>query len=112
MCESAFRGRSRFVCWNITRVSLCLLCNVHFVQSTQRTRLLRDLADLKARIISVVKNIDEPMLTRVWQELEYRTDVRLPCHLWCTHRTSLVAPPPCSIQGLVTAHWPPVALHT
>jgi len=34
-----FRGRSRFVCWNITRVSLWLLCNVHFVQSTQRTRL-------------------------------------------------------------------------
>ena len=29
-------GRSRFVCWNITRVSLWLLCNVHFVQSTQR----------------------------------------------------------------------------
>jgi len=33
------RGRSRFVCWNITRVSLWLLCNVHFVQSKQRTRL-------------------------------------------------------------------------
>jgi hypothetical protein len=32
-----FRGRSCFVCWNITRVSLWLLCNVHFVQSTQRT---------------------------------------------------------------------------
>jgi transposase len=27
------------VCWNITRVSLWLLCNVHFVQITQRTRL-------------------------------------------------------------------------
>jgi hypothetical protein len=27
------RGRSRSVCWNITRVSLWLLCNVHFVQS-------------------------------------------------------------------------------
>ena len=33
------QGRSRFVCWNITRVGLWLLCNVHFVQSTQRTRL-------------------------------------------------------------------------
>jgi len=31
------RGRSRFVCWNITRESLWLLCNVHFVQSTQST---------------------------------------------------------------------------
>jgi hypothetical protein len=48
---------------------------VHFVQSTQRTGL-RDLADRKARIIAAVKNIDTPMLTRVWQELEYRIDVR------------------------------------
>ena len=68
------RGRSRFVCWNITPVSLWLLCNVHFVQSTQRTRL-QDLADLKPRIIAAVKNIDAPMLTRVWQELEYRINV-------------------------------------
>jgi hypothetical protein len=37
--------------------------------------LPRDLADLKARIIAAVKNIDAPMLTRVWQELEYRIDV-------------------------------------
>jgi len=58
------RGRSRFVCWNITRVSLWLLCNVHFVQSKQRTRL-RDLADLMARIIAAVKNIDAPMLNIV-----------------------------------------------
>jgi hypothetical protein len=29
----------------------------------------------QARIIAAVKNIDEPMLTRVWQELEYRIDV-------------------------------------
>ena len=35
----------------------------------------RDLADLKARIIAAVKNIHAPMLTRVWQELEYRIDV-------------------------------------
>ena len=35
----------------------------------------RDLADLKTRIIAAVKNIDAPMLTRVWQELEYRIDV-------------------------------------
>jgi hypothetical protein len=30
----------------------------------------------KARIIAAVKNIDAPMLSRVWQELEYRIDVR------------------------------------
>ena len=45
-----------------------------FRASTQRT-LLQDLADLKARIIAAVKNIDAPMLTHVWQELEYRIDV-------------------------------------
>jgi hypothetical protein len=34
-----------------------------------------NLTDLKAQIIAEVKNIDTPMLTRVWQELEYRIDV-------------------------------------
>ena len=47
---------------------------MYFVQNTQRTRL-RDLADLKARIIAAVKHMDAPMLTRVWQELEYRIEV-------------------------------------
>ena len=41
------------------------MCKAHFVQSTQSTRL-RDLADLKARIIAELKNIDAPMLTGVW----------------------------------------------
>jgi len=68
------QGRSRFVCLNITRVSLWLLCNVHFVQSIRPT-IARDLADLKARIIAAAKNINALMLTRVWQELEYRIDV-------------------------------------
>jgi hypothetical protein len=44
------------------------LCTVYWVVPP----LPRDLADLKARIIATVKNIDEPMLTRVWQELGYR----------------------------------------
>jgi hypothetical protein len=34
---AALEGRSRFACWNNTGVSLWLLCNVHFLQSTQRT---------------------------------------------------------------------------
>jgi hypothetical protein len=37
--------------------------------------LPRDLADLKARVVVAVKNIDAPMLMRGWQELEYRIDV-------------------------------------
>jgi hypothetical protein len=39
------------------------------------THCVRDVANLKTRIIAAVKNIDEPMLTRVWQALEYRIDV-------------------------------------
>jgi hypothetical protein len=38
----------------------------------------RELPDLKARIIAVVKNTDATMLTHVRQELEYRIDV---CHV-------------------------------
>ena len=53
------------MCWNITRVSLWLLYKV------RKVPLLSDLADLKARIIAAVKNFDAPILTRVWQELEY-----------------------------------------
>jgi hypothetical protein len=45
------------------------------------------------RIIAALENIDAPMLTRVWQELEYRINV---CrvtrgvqieHLWLSKRT-------------------------
>jgi len=81
------RGRSRFVCWNITRVSLwfcatCISCKV------RKVTLPRDLADLKARIIATVKHIDAPMLTRVKRTwISYRW---VPCHPWCTHRTYLV----------------------
>jgi hypothetical protein len=31
----------------------------------------------KARIIAAVKNIDAPILTRVWQEVAYRIDLCL-----------------------------------
>jgi hypothetical protein len=79
------RERSRFVCWNITRLNLWLLRNVHFVRSTKRTGLetrtfVRSINNLMklgvcASRNQTVKNIDAPMLTRVWQELEYRIDV-------------------------------------
>jgi len=67
------------VCWNITQLvcgycATCISCKV-FVPP-----LPRDLADLKARIIAAVKNIDAPMLTRVWQEVEYRIAV---CRVTC-----------------------------
>ena len=50
------------------------MCNVHFVQITQRNRL-KDLADPTPQIIAALKNIDAPILTRLRQELEYRIDV-------------------------------------
>jgi hypothetical protein len=37
--------------------------------------LPRDVADLKVWIIATVKNNDAAMLTRVWQEIEYRFNV-------------------------------------
>jgi hypothetical protein len=37
--------------------------------------LPREHTDLTARIFAAVNNIDAPMLTRVWQEFEYRIDV-------------------------------------
>jgi hypothetical protein len=43
--------------------------------------LPRDLPHQKAQIIAAVKNIDAPMLARVWQELEYRIDV---CRVTCS----------------------------
>ena len=45
------------------------------VQRVFVPRLPRDLAYLKAQIIAAVKNIDAPIWTHVWQELEYRIDV-------------------------------------
>jgi hypothetical protein len=48
---------------------------VHYVPSLQY-----DLADLKARIIAAVKNINAHILTRVWYELQYRIDV---CRVTC-----------------------------
>ena len=76
------RRRSRFVCCNITSVSLWLLCNVYFVQSTQRTRLqtrlfVRGTHNLLNLGVCASRHqvIDAPMLTRVWQDLEYLIDV-------------------------------------
>jgi hypothetical protein len=56
------------------------LCDLFLVGGYVKDRvfispLTRNPADLKGRIIAEVKNIDAPMLTCVWQELEYRSDV-------------------------------------
>ena len=82
------RGRSRFVCWNITRLSLWLLCNVHFVQSTQRTiatwpRWPKGTDQYSSEEYGCT-HVDA-CVARNW--ISYRC---VPCHPWCTHRTSLI----------------------
>jgi len=82
------RGRSRFVCWNITRVSLWLLCNVHFVQGTHRTiatwprwpKGTYHCSNEEYRCIHI-----DACVART--SISYRC---VPCHPWCTHRISLV----------------------
>ena len=81
------RGRS-FVCWNITRVSLWLLCNVNFVQSIRPTidtwtrwpKGTDHCSSEEYRCTHV-----DACVARTW--ISYRC---VPCHPWCTHRTSLV----------------------
>ena len=74
----SLRGRSRFVCWNITRVK-----SVVTAQRAFRAKYARDPPTHKT-IRAWYKQFTEigclckqksPMLTRVWQELEYRIDV-------------------------------------
>jgi hypothetical protein len=77
---------SCFVFWNITWVSLWLLCNVHFVQSTQKTQTRQfvhgtnNCSSEEYRCTHV-----DVCVVRTW--ILYWC---VPCHLWCTHRTSLV----------------------
>jgi len=76
MCEKMAAPGEKSFCVLEYHTSKCvwILCNVHFVQSTQMNRL-QDLDDLEPRIIAAVKNIDAPVLTRVWQGIEYSSDV-------------------------------------
>jgi hypothetical protein len=56
--------------WPVLRWTLPLPLQYYYVP-----QLPSDFADRKAWVIAAVKNIDAPMLTRVWQEPEYRVDV-------------------------------------
>jgi hypothetical protein len=46
-----------------------------FLSHTRQRWCIDNLHCLKARIIAAVKNINAPMLTRVWQEREYLIDI-------------------------------------
>ena len=63
------------MCVGISNGYVCSYCAAYISCKVFVPPLSRDLAHLKARIIAAVKNIDAPMLTRVWQELAYRIDV-------------------------------------
>jgi hypothetical protein len=53
------------VCWNITEINVCLLCNVHFVQSKQSIRLQTGPFVRGINYLLKLKNIDVPVLTCV-----------------------------------------------
>jgi hypothetical protein len=81
------RGKS-FVCWNITRVSLWLLCNVNFVQSIRPTiatwpRWTKGTDDCSSEEYRCT-HVDA-CVARTW--ISYRW---VPCHPWCTRRIYLV----------------------
>ena len=82
------RRRSRLVCWNITRVSLWLLCKVNFVQSTQSNIATwprwPKATDHCSSEEYWCTNVDA-CVARTW--ISYRC---VPCHQWCTQRTSIV----------------------
>jgi len=46
-----------------------------FIKDVVYRRKVRDLADLRQRIIEVVEIITPHMLINTWQELEYRLDI-------------------------------------
>ena len=87
--ENGRSGGEVVLCVGISHeLSLWLLCNVHFVQSTQSTI---------ATLPRWTKGTDhcsseeyrcthiDACVARTW--ISYRC---VPCHSWCTHRTSLV----------------------
>jgi hypothetical protein len=61
-----------FTTGDTTHIDVIFKFLPHKRQRTYVPSLPYDLADLKAQVIAAVTNIDAPMLTRVWQELEYR----------------------------------------
>jgi hypothetical protein len=71
------------LCVGISHEQVCGYCATCI---SCKVPLPRDLADLKARIIAAVKNIDALMLTRVWQKLEYRIDV---CRVTVVHTSNI-----------------------
>jgi len=71
----ALRVRSRFCVLEYHTSKSVVTVQRAFRAKYSSPPLPRDFADLNARIIAAVKNIDAPRLTRVWQELEYHIDV-------------------------------------
>jgi len=69
------RGRSRFVCWSISPVSVWLLCNVHFVQSIRPTIATWPRWPKGTDYLSSEEYRGTHVRACVRQELEYRVDV-------------------------------------
>ena len=78
--------RSGFVCWNITRVSLWLLCNVHFVQSIRSTIATWPRRPKGKDHCSSEEYWYTHVDACVWQVLEYHIDV---CHITLVHTLNI-----------------------
>jgi hypothetical protein len=77
-CMQSENGRSGgevVLCVGISHEKICGHCATCISCKLFVPSLPRDFADLRPRITAAVKNIDAPMLTRVWQEPEYSIDV-------------------------------------
>jgi hypothetical protein len=86
------RGRSRFVCWNTTWVSLWLLCNVLLMQSEWMSEW-KNLPTWPPWSKGTDRCSSEEYRCTHFDACVARTWVSywcVPCHPWCTHRTSLV----------------------
>ena len=71
------RGRSHFVCWNITRVSLVTAQHAfraNYAKDSPTNKTIRAWYIQFTETGCLCKQ-KAPMLTRVWQEFEYRIDV-------------------------------------
>jgi hypothetical protein len=64
-------GKLKSFFWQLETFDVCTTGDTAHIKNLCLSKKLFQ----KACIIAAVKNIDEPMLTCVWQELEYRIDL-------------------------------------
>ena len=69
-----WKGWANSMATTFTRHHFLGLLSVYVKDIVYKTKV-RDIDDLKQRISNAMTTIDEAMLQRTWQEIEYRLDV-------------------------------------